>query len=402
MPAPQYVIRSYGGGADVAQLVENMGASDTSFTIAPDTGWVEDDGSPLGTVGPFTVVIDRFTTSVEKILCSAINLVTGLVTVYVDPADGWSGRGYDGSTAQAHVPGGSTSGVQTCWSSAEANEANQAVYNVLGLGGPIAQLSVPIGASLPFMGTPQTLPSNFLVEDGSAISRTTYSALFTAITIQTTGTTTLGGATISGIPSNLTPYMYVGASVTVVNSAGAIYTISSKTSTTIVLTSGTGITAGTGGGIIVYPHGAGDGSTTFNIPDSRGRSKVGYGTVGTNAQPTCSVGQTFGDQTVTISQSQLPTSIGTAAAQSVTDPTHTHGTWVNGNTSYQAITTDPVSSTLNIPTSGALAVTYAEVQWNESSTGITLSSSAVTNGGGGGSLNVESPAYVCTYIIRAV
>ena len=127
MPAPQYVIRSYGGGADVAQLAQNMGPSDTSFAIAPTTGWLEDDGSPLGTVGPFTVVVDRFTASVEKILCSAINLTSGVVTVYVDSEDGWSGRGYDGTAPQAHVPGGSTSGVQTCWSSAEAKEANQAV-----------------------------------------------------------------------------------------------------------------------------------------------------------------------------------------------------------------------------------------------------------------------------------
>ena len=56
MPQPQYVLRSYGGGADVAQLTEEMGSGDVDFTIAPDTGWVEDDGSALGTVGPFTVV----------------------------------------------------------------------------------------------------------------------------------------------------------------------------------------------------------------------------------------------------------------------------------------------------------------------------------------------------------
>src|SRR3974390_2732568 len=99
MPAPQYVRRSYGGGADVASLVQSIGPTDIAFTIAPDTGWVEDDGSPLGTVGPFSVVIDRFTPGVEKILCSSIDLATGLVNVFVDPVDGWTGRGYDRSTA---------------------------------------------------------------------------------------------------------------------------------------------------------------------------------------------------------------------------------------------------------------------------------------------------------------
>ena len=130
MPAPSDVIRSYGGGAVASQLIESMGPTDTSFAINPTTGWTEADGNPLGTVGPFVVVIDRFTDTVEKILCSSINLVTGLVTVYT--SSGYSGRGYDGSTPQAHVPGGSTSGVQTCWSSVEAVEANSVVFKVLG------------------------------------------------------------------------------------------------------------------------------------------------------------------------------------------------------------------------------------------------------------------------------
>ncbi len=130
MTMPQYVVRSYGGGAVVAQLTQPMGPQDASFAISPTINWTEADGNPLGTAGPFTVVIDRFTASVEKILCSSINPVTGVVQVYLAP--GFSGRGYDGTVPQAHVPGGSTSGVQTCWSSAEAMEANQAVFNMLG------------------------------------------------------------------------------------------------------------------------------------------------------------------------------------------------------------------------------------------------------------------------------
>jgi hypothetical protein len=127
MAAPQYVRRSYGGAAETAQLTVNLGSGATAFTIQPTTGWVEEDGSPLGTIGPFTVAIDLYTSSLEKVLCSAIDLASGLVTVYVDEADGWSGRGYDGTTAQEHVPGTSPAGVQPCWSSVEADEANQAV-----------------------------------------------------------------------------------------------------------------------------------------------------------------------------------------------------------------------------------------------------------------------------------
>lgn len=130
MAAPTYVIRSYGGGAVVAQLQQEMGAVDTSFAIAPVTGWTEPGGAPLGTSGPFTVVVDRFTGSVEKILCASLNVTTGVIQVFT--ATGFSGRGYDGTTAQAHVPGGSTSGVQTCWSSVEAMEANVAAATLLG------------------------------------------------------------------------------------------------------------------------------------------------------------------------------------------------------------------------------------------------------------------------------
>jgi hypothetical protein len=74
-------------------------------------------------------------------------------------------------------------------------------------GGVPASSGVPTGVSLSFRGT--VAPSGYALEDGSAISRTTYAALFAAI-----GTT----------------------------------------------------------------YGAGDGSTTFNLPDSRGRVDVGQGT----------------------------------------------------------------------------------------------------------------------------
>lgn len=131
MAAPENILRSYGGGAEPAQLVNEIGASELSFAISLTTGWVEEGTTnPLGTSGPFTVVADRFTASVEKILCSSVNLTTGVVDVY--NVGGFTGRGYDGTTAQAHVPGGSTSGIQTCWTAQEALEANAAVVVLLG------------------------------------------------------------------------------------------------------------------------------------------------------------------------------------------------------------------------------------------------------------------------------
>ena len=122
-----YILRSYGGGAEPAQLTAPMQPTDMSFTIIPTTGWVQNNDSPLGTAGPFTVVIDRFTDTVEKITCTSVNLTTGVVTV--------SERGADGTTPQVHYPNGSPSGVQTCMTSVEAQEFNEAVAAVFGTSG---------------------------------------------------------------------------------------------------------------------------------------------------------------------------------------------------------------------------------------------------------------------------
>lgn len=121
------------------QLTAQIGSGDLSFTIASTVGWVNADGNPLGTKGPFSVVIDSGTQSVEKICCSSVNLGSGLVTVY--NVGGTSGRGYDQSTAQAHVPGASPLGVQPCWTAVEAAEANAAVVFGPGGGGAVVGLT---------------------------------------------------------------------------------------------------------------------------------------------------------------------------------------------------------------------------------------------------------------------
>jgi hypothetical protein len=183
MPLPAFVLRSYGGGAVVAQLVQEIGPSDISFTITPTTGWTEADGNPLGTVGPFTVVIDRFTTSVEKILCTSINLVTGVVQV---ETSGGSGRGYDRTVPQAHVPGGSTSGVQTCWSSIEAAEANKLVFEYIGqmaatgdipyASAPSVISALPIGGAGALLESTGTIPSWFAIGVANALLTSTGTA----------------------------------------------------------------------------------------------------------------------------------------------------------------------------------------------------------------------------------
>ena len=390
MPQPEYVLRSYGGGASAAQLTQEMGSTDTTFSITPTTGWVEDGGTnPLGTTGPFTVVIDDNTPSRETILCRSVNLTSGLVTVFVD-TDGWSGRGYDNTAAVSHVPGGTSSGVTPAWSSLEAQEANQAVYDLLGAGGS-SSLGVPIGTSIDYRGMPNAVPANFMLEDGTAISRSTYSALFTALTFDFTATSTAAGATLTSVGTttvngnsvNITSLLTGGMKLQLVNSGGAIYTISSVTATTIVLTSGTGVTAGTAGNVTVYPFGAGDGSTTFNIPDSRGRTTMSQGQVNTTAQPSLYVGQTGGLSVVTLATSQIPSGL------TVTDPGHNHVLNTSGLQVYVA----PGSGTTGFANVASILATLTNPTINSNTTGISV-------GGGGGSHENKSPYSVASKIIR--
>jgi len=101
-------------------------------------------------------------------------------------------------------------------------------------GVPAWAVGVPAGAILDFGGT--SIPTGFLGCDGSAVSRVTYAALFSAI-----GTT----------------------------------------------------------------WGAGDGSTTFNVPDFRRRTAVGSGGTGTTTLDDL-VGSTGGAETVILSLTQIP------------------------------------------------------------------------------------------------
>lgn len=97
---------------------------------------------------------------------------------------------------------------------------------------PTEDVGVPSGTVLPFAGG--TVPDGYLLCDGSAVNRTTYARLFTAI-----GTT----------------------------------------------------------------WGAGDGSTTFLVPDGRGRTMIGAGTgSGLTAR---TLGQTLGEEAHTMAEAEL-------------------------------------------------------------------------------------------------
>lgn len=112
--------------------------------------------------------------------------------------------------------------------------------------------------------------------DGGAASRTTYPALFAALNKTTNGTLTNGSPIVTAIGSTarLGAGMFVEGSN--IPSGAKILTVDSPTQITLDKNATASITTA----IIISPFGLGDGATTFNVPDWRGRVPVGIDNMG--------------------------------------------------------------------------------------------------------------------------
>lgn len=174
--------------------------------------------------------------------------------------------------------------------------------------------SVPSGSIV--MTARTTAATGYLLCDGSAVSRVTYAALFTAI------------------------------------------------STT---------------------YGVGDGATTFNIPDTRGRSPIGAGTgSGLTAR---TLGTNYGAQTVTLAASDIA-----PHTHGVTDPGHTHNLDVLN--SAMGSGTGAYDGTVH-PTSGAATAGYI----SSTTTGITIPSAGGT-ATGATNPSILHPVITFNYMIK--
>ena len=104
-------------------------------------------------------------------------------------------------------------------------------------------------------------PAWALVRDGAAVSRTAYSALFDVLCPIQNGTTTNASNVITGLTS--TRQLSVG---TPISGAGipSGATVASITSASAITISANATVTGTNA-LRIFPYGAGDGSTTFNV-----------------------------------------------------------------------------------------------------------------------------------------
>lgn len=149
---------------------------------------------------------------------------------------------------------------------------------------------VPSGTMFDFAGA--TVPADFLLCDGSTISRTTYANLMTAITQVQSGILA-SSITVTGLTD--TSKMYVGMSVEGIGIPTSTTVASIVSSTSITLSQAATVSATHP--LTFFIWGNGDGSTTFNVPDSRRRNSIGSG--GTPTSPAFTgnvVGQYGGEE----------------------------------------------------------------------------------------------------------
>ncbi len=135
--------------------------------------------------------------------------------------------------------------------------------------------------------------------------------------------------------------------------------------------------------------GGGDGITTFNLPDLRGRTVIGVGHgTGLTAR---TLAQVVGEETHTLAASEMP-----AHSHGVTDPGHSHSVVAQGSsTPAQVAVLGSNSCGVYCGTQQASLVQVPTVA-APNATGITVQST-----GGGAAHNVMQPSIVLNYLIKS-
>lgn len=121
--------REYAGGAKRTQLVGDITAASTTFTVTDATGW------PTGATGAFAIAFELGVAGEEKVLVQSRSGNTLTVAA--------GGRGYDGTTAASHQSGANVDHVITAIDIREATSVTTTegvAYDSARLGGVAAPL----------------------------------------------------------------------------------------------------------------------------------------------------------------------------------------------------------------------------------------------------------------------
>ena len=253
---------------------------------------------------------------------------------------------------------------------------------------------VMVGTIIPWAGV--TLPNLYLYAAGQALTRTSYPELFVALTIPLNVLCQAGIAsiTVSAAISDIVP---IGTPIeSVCFAPGTV--VSSKITGQLTFNNAATITTSTAS--VLFPWGDGNGTTTFNVPDLRGRAYLGRDNMNSVAAARITstyfgnnpdaIGAPGGSQTQTLLLANLPPH--THTSPTLTDPGHIHGSNANLNAPSAAVGSGafvgPQLGTANI------SVGF---------TGITLSASTGTNASGTSTpFSILQPAITSDYIIKAL
>jgi microcystin-dependent protein len=302
--------KSFAGAAVPTFLTTPMGTSDTSMTVNAIAGF------PDTTVGDFVICVDRGNDFEEKILCS------GYGTSTISVAAG--GRGYDGTTAQTH----SVNATVICTLDATTIQGHENFVNAVGTVNPTASAvgdSVAEGTS----GKP-----------ADAAHRHAREAFLTGVvTTSLPGDTSSDGTAASsaradhrhgreaGSPSKAGIIEMFGGGTAPTGAAFCQGQALSRTSFATLFA------------VIGTTFGAGDGSTTFNLPDFRGVSPMGAGTGTHTGTTTRAMGAFYGAESTGHQVIHSHTVTGMTIA--ITQTTHTHDTDAAGNSANPSVFTLP-------------------------------------------------------------
>jgi microcystin-dependent protein len=229
-----------------------------------------------------------------------------------------------------------------------------------------------------------TPPTNYVFAYGQELVRATFPNLLTTVTQTLNVTCSAGSPTLTGIID--TSQLPNGAKVESTCAPPNSFIVS-KTSTTITLNVNSGSSLTTTA--VFFPYGNGNGSTTFNVPDYRGRVMAGRDNMGgvdsgrltstyfgSNAS---AIGASGGAESQTLTIAQMP-----SHTHTYNDPGHAHA-YSAGVA--QAFGTGAGSSS-TVPT------TFTS---GSAVTGITINAT----GGGSAHPNVQ-PTITANYIIKVL
>lgn len=271
-----------------------------------------------------------------------------------------------------------------------------------------------------------TAPTGWLLCDGTAVSRTTYANLFAAI-VPSKGTVTItiaspGVVTLNshGFQTGDMIYLTTTGALPTGLSQNTIYFVINVTANTFRLaTSAANAAASTaintsgsqsGTHTLRYcPYGLGNGSTTFNVPDMRGRCPMGAGTgSGLTARV---LGTNYGAETVTLDSTMIPahshanTVSGGSTGNMSANASHTHTCQADGTQlgraaqGFSAVGGGYAGILIIRGNDSGSAVVNSSTSTEHTHT-FTPSISNVNNTGGGSSHANVPPTIAMSYIIK--